>query len=305
MRKLLPQLVVLLVVFSLTGCFTGIESTPKITADKVEVGDAIHSAEAMLMADVAPQPFSQWQEGKRLYITDDKITLVLSGATGVESLAGTEIVYAGCDSVGSVTGDVVTDLRFMTRRGDEVTYRLPMSPSQLLQRAEVVIPFTIERSVVEQASERLVGKSMYVLTPLWYGADDKEVEGRRFVNVKITGVDYGNDLYPLKVSFEDEGGVENRMFMTLSGRNSTRAFETLFSFENPRNRYPSISDNNWNNIIHSRVEPGMTRDECRLALGSPKEVEKIPTYGGVVEQWHYENGVYLIFEDGLLKQFRR
>jgi hypothetical protein len=60
----------------------------------------------------------------------------------------------------------------------------------------------------------------------------------------------------------------------------------------------------WDNIIHGRVALDMTRSECRLSLGAPKTVDTRPGYSGVRELWVYENGAYLVFEDGLLRDYR-
>ena len=49
----------------------------------------------------------------------------------------------------------------------------------------------------------------------------------------------------------------------------------------------------------------MTKEECRLSLGRPNEVKRIPTYEGLKEQWFYNTGAYLFFEDGLLTSFRQ
>ena len=48
----------------------------------------------------------------------------------------------------------------------------------------------------------------------------------------------------------------------------------------------------------------MPRDECRLSLGAPKDVDYGRSYSSAYEQWTYSNGAYLIFEDGLLKRYR-
>ena len=57
-------------------------------------------------------------------------------------------------------------------------------------------------------------------------------------------------------------------------------------------------------IVNSKVAAGMTRDECRLALGAPNSFRTIPVYNAVVEQWNYDDGMYLIFEDGILTRYR-
>jgi hypothetical protein len=75
--------------------------------------------------------------------------------------------------------------------------------------------------------------------------------------------------------------------------------------KNPRDSYPTITDAVWSNIMSGRVADGMTKDECRLALGSPKNVTEQFGYSAVREIWSYENGIFLIFEDSILRSFRQ
>ncbi|MDE6556471.1 MAG: hypothetical protein K2K55_05850, partial [Duncaniella sp.] len=146
----------------------------------------------------------------------------------------------------------------------------------------------------------------YILSSLWRDDEDQPVEGRKFVAVKIDSVSYGSTFYPLKVAFTDDRGVSARVFLYPGAQTSTpRTFAGLFSFTDPRTRYPDISPENWALIIESRITAGMTPDECRLALGAPKEIDRVPTPALLREVWVYENGIYLLFEDGLLKAFRR
>ena len=48
----------------------------------------------------------------------------------------------------------------------------------------------------------------------------------------------------------------------------------------------------------------MTKEECRLAMGSPKNLTQLPDQSGLREYWYYDGGRYLFFVDGLLKEFR-
>ncbi|MDE5920617.1 MAG: hypothetical protein K2G82_03250, partial [Paramuribaculum sp.] len=67
---------------------------------------------------------------------------------------------------------------------------------------------------------------------------------------------------------------------------------------------PDTPDAVWNNIINSRVATDMTRDQCRLAIGSPAEVKRRTDNNYLIEIWTYENGHYLIFKDGMLNSYR-
>ena len=86
-----------------------------------------------------------------------------------------------------------------------------------------------------------------------------------------------------------------------SGRN----FSMLFSLSDPRLRYPEITDEVWANIQNGRVAKFMTRDECRIALGSPKSIQRRNIITVLQEMWTYENGVYLLFDDGILQSYRQ
>ena len=82
-------------------------------------------------------------------------------------------------------------------------------------------------------------------------------------------------------------------------------FDKLFSFTDIRKSYKTITDVNWERIINGQIAVGMTKDECSLSLGNPSSIERMPTHGGMYERWSYDNGEYVIFEDGLLVQFRQ
>ena len=50
---------------------------------------------------------------------------------------------------------------------------------------------------------------------------------------------------------------------------------------------------------------GMNKDECKLALGTPNFIERLPSNAGVIELWKYDNGYQLLFEDGVLKEYKQ
>lgn len=303
--KLFPVIPSLLLLL-LTGCFTGVESTPKITGADVKKERVTTTPEDNYLAGVTDSPLSAWERGKRFVVTDDKIKLIFGSTAPAQSLAGTEITYNGASESTGITGGNVTDLSFITASGDIVEYRINQPLNELESKSSLSVPFTIQQSMVEQARALLDGKRFYILTRSWRDDNDNSVGGRQFVPITIDSVSPGNSVYPLKLSFTDDKGVSARMFL-LPGilKGSPRTFPTLFSFDDPRKKYPDISPENWERIINGRVEAGMTREECRLALGSPKEVDRAANNSYLREIWLYENGIYLVFEDGLLKIFRR
>lgn len=286
-----------------SGCFTGVESTPKITMRDVRRQKVTVTPEQEFAATFRQEPFSSWTPGKKFYVTNRKISYVMSPVEVAERVSeGDTLRYIGTRSVPSLTEAPDTDMLFLTASGDTLGYRLNTTESELRERTSVDVPFTIEMSVVDSARGLLNGHDYYVLSPVWYDRNGNNLPGRKFVKVTVADVIAGNDNYPLCVRFVDDTATEYGVFMSIgSGRRATRNFDTLFAFDDPRRNYPSISDATWELITRCDVAPEMTRDECRLALGSPREV----TRAHYMERWGYDNGVYLIFDEGYLVRYRK
>ncbi|MCM1519173.1 MAG: hypothetical protein NC098_00090 [Lachnoclostridium sp.] len=294
----------------LQGCFTGVESTPRISASDVRRVETPPAPEDSFLRNVMAQPFAQWMPGKKFKVADNKIRL-LFGATIPQGrdLAGTLLTFTGFNPTVSFTGDKVTDLYFVDDLfpADTMVYRVNFSADDLLSgKAPAEIPFTVDLDLVSRAGELLLGKKLYILTRNRRDDNDNIIPGRKFAAVTIDSVLPGNAVNPLKVVFTDDRGDKACVFLASGDTsNSPRTFRHTFSFSDPRKRYPAISDHNWELISEGKVAEGMTRDECRLALGNPATVDRRPGYSYLYERWGYENGIYLIFEDGLLKSFRR
>ena len=175
--------------------------------------------------------------------------------------------------------------------------------------AALQVPFTVDIAMVQEVDRHMKGQSYFIKSPLWLdpATGERTDAGLRHIKVKIDSVGIGTSNYPAAVYFTPSEGPAGTymLYMTIgSGRTATRNFNTLFAFNDPRRQYPEIRDDVWDLIKKSRVRDGMTRDECRLALGAPAQIEKYPTHGGIVERWRYSEGIYLIFEDGYLSRFR-
>lgn len=304
-------LLVILSAIYLNSCFTGIESTPRITVSDVNKEHIMLTPEQKFLADISAEPIARWSAGKRFYVTDDRISLALTTALPHDSLhlAGHFISLTGVKPVTSVTGEQVAQISFVTDTGIPVEYTIPRPYSQVMDAAETEIPFAVEMSVVDEVSAILKGNRYYIVTPMWYDAHGaSRVEGLRHVPVDVIDVVPGNDVYPLRVIFRqaNKPAETYSVYMTMgSRRTSTLNFDRLLAFENPRARHPQITDEVWDLIIHSMVKAGMTKDECRLALGYPDTIGQRPTTSGMVEYWSYSDGKILLFDEGLLASFRR
>lgn len=304
---------------SLQGCFTGVESTPRISTDDIRrQGAAGVTAEQRFLADVQPVPPAKWQKGKDFRVTDNRISLIFTTqSSSTDSMAGRVLRLEGIAPARSLTGDDASEITFSDSRGGHYYYRIPnLDSAKLDTLARMAIPFTIDMDVVRQIDSRLRGNNYFITTPQWYNATDGSFEavgGLRHIEVHIDSVGPGNENFPAAVYFtvvdpklaaRVKQGCHALLMSVGQSRAATRNFDTLFAFDNPRKLHPLVTDKAWELIIRSKVENGMSREECRLALGAPAEVLRIPTYGGMAERWSYTDGVFLIFEDGFLSRYR-
>lgn len=296
----------------LQSCFTGVESTPKITYKDVKENRAdLPAPETALAATFVAPAFSDWQKGKRFYVTSDRISLVLSADTpssAVFPAEGSEIIYDGTRTVTDLTGNSIVEILFTLPDSSEIlAYRTNATEDELASRKKVEIPFTIDLDLVAKVRSALVGKDLFVKTPLWFTPDGRAVEGRKFVKVRVADVLPANEVYPFRVLFTDDLGATHSVFMSADNgsRWAPREFAAIFSFTDPHLEYPRISDEMWGYIIRNRVKEGMTKPEARLSLGNPSSIDRGHDHSSAYERWNYTNGIYLIFEDGLLSGFNR
>lgn len=292
----------------LSSCFTGVEYTPRVGDREVKRENITVTPEDTFLAHVTDESLGEWKPGKRFRVTNDKIRLIFGAtASPYDSLGGKTLIFTGAKEAPSITGTSVTDISFIAEPGDGRTfvYRISRPIAKVMEQGPLSVPFTIQESLVDDARRLMDGQHYYVLTRTWRDDTDNSLNGRQFVPVTVDSVTPGNDIYPIKVSFTDERGTSARLFLHPGPRSYTpRSFPALFSFTNPRLKYPSITDEMWYKIINGRVALDMTREECRLALGSPREVDRGADNSYIREVWLYENGIYLVFEDGILKLYR-
>ena len=287
-----------------SSCFTGIENTGHISEKDVEKARAgERTAEDAYLDSIVPAPYASWQEGKQFYVADNNIRLIFSPQT--DSLQGSTLRYVGSESFRQIDNTeeavlVFSDGQREYRYDTGKTFReLEETPAQYL------VPFMTDMDFVEQVDSMLRGKELYIKTSDWRRPDGTAERGVRYVAVRVTDVTPGDAVYPFYVAFECDGR-NSGVFMssaTSSVRNMT--FGKLFSFSDIRKHYRSISDDNWALIVNGKVKEGMTKEECSLSLGAPRTIDRMPTRAGLYERWVYVNGVMLVFENGLLTQYRQ
>lgn len=293
----------------LSGCFTGVESTPRISESDVKREKAaISKPEDSYLDGVAPEPVADWEPGKKWRVTDSKIRLIFGAGQESSSVSeGDTLTLAALTETVSVTGDRLAVVNLQAPSGAQLSYRTSLSPAVMAKSGSFEIPHAVELSLVEQVRGRMLGNVYWIITTSRYDMSGSASTGRRFVPVTVTAVDAGNEYYPVLLTLRDNtDGDMFRLYMSPdSSSRLPRRFSALFSLSDPRLRHPQITDDIWHLIINGKVAENMTREECRLALGSPSAINRQPGYSYMREMWVYENGIYLIFEDGLLRSFRQ
>lgn len=292
---------------ALTGCFTGVESTPKIKApDTRETHQRVKPEESYL-ADIVAEPFANWTPGKRFDVVDNRFALLLGSTAPAEPLAGRRVKWVGASETATAFGTSSTRLKFLADGiGDTLIYTIGRPLAALREAGTVDIPFAVETSLVEAAAGRLKGNTYYLTTSVWRDSTDAVVTGRKFVAAKIVDVKPGNADYPLRVDFEVNDGLtpaKGTVFMSPQAKFSMpRTFDAFFSLTDPRLSYPGIPDEIWQHIVLGTVTEGMTRSQVRLSMGAPRDIQRRVGNGAYLarEVWVYHSGQMIFFEDGFL-----
>lgn len=288
--------------FGFVSCSTGVETTPRIGEKQVSRQIGTPSAESKLLSSIEGEPPAQWQPGKVFTLMEGKVNVAYLPATiSSELQPGDTLRFESMTPATTLTGAKMTDLTFLTPDNRRVSYRMETPMSTLREMSSASLPFLVEASVVDSVRTLLSGRKLWTMTLQRYDLDGKAVSGRKFQPVTITEIRAGRGEYPVEAVIGDE-----MLYLTVDPNSRiNRRFATLFSLTDPRRSYRHITDANWELITRGQVKDGMTMEECRLALGTPKEVERDATYGALIERWTYENGIYLLFSDGILTRYRR
>ena len=310
MNKLLNTLLVVSSTLVLHGCFTGVESTQKITEKDVKRAiEQLETGSREESIHVSPDSLLAWHDGKGFWCVDNQARLIFSPSIDYDidtlSLEGKLLTYSGYGTRKMLDNSEVVDI-YLNCGQHKLVYSTG-KPLEDVNRASFTMPFLIDDDLVRGVARQLVEKTVYVKTRLWY--DKKggwQVGGRCFIPVVITAVMPGDKVHPLRVEFRAvDTGEEAFVWMKVPGSQSVgRDFESLFSFTDVRKQYSHISSSTWNNIVNGTVADGMTKEECRLALGAPVNVRQLPDQSGLREYWYYDGGRFLFFVDGVLKEFR-
>lgn len=297
---------IIMLIFS---CSTGIESTKKIRMSKEDMKLLTKTDEENLAASISGTPLSKWEYGKQFLATSDRTLYVFepSGTyTSQESLKGKTLHYAGTENI--QTADLKEECVLLFSDGN-TTYRYLTGKTEaeaLIDIDSSKIPLMSDITLIENWRDKLTGMTLWTKSNLWYDKDGNRTSGLKFEEITVEDVLPTTGDFPMKVKIKDTNGKEAYMSMNYtSDLADSRNFSALFFLSDPKNKYPQISAENWNLIKRSKIGIRMTKEECRLSLGNPDELESGHNTSHTMDIWQYANGTYLIFSDGILSRFRQ
>ena len=216
--------------------------------------------------------------------------------------------YIGTDAAVAPDGRNISVVKFDIPSLDRfMTYTVRKDPAATGSMVWSDFPMLIDLDMVSEFSTMLTGRKVWLRTALWYDNDMNPVKGRKFIPVTIGQVKRGNSSFPLLICFDD-GKDKAWLPMNMpdgKGNQGSRSFASLFYISDPKLRFPDISPEVWDQICSEQVQPGMTKQECKLALGNPDQVETGHDWNILADIWKYSDGRYLFFIDDKLVDNKR
>lgn len=296
----------------LSSCNTGIETTKTIKMSKSDKKVVQPSDEEIFATQFKADPLADWLPGRQFLVADQKAALILDSESGhsFQDLTGKRLSYKGVKERKTAGENDVCVIMFENPEDGEL-YGYNTSKSFSLAAEAVTgldIPTLIDLEIVLSADSILIGRNLWTQSTLWYDSDFNPVKGQKFVKVTVKNVLPGNLYFPLIIEFEDQNADSYFYYMNIKDNTGigaeSRTFSNLFSLTDPKLKYPSISTEIWEKIQNGKVALGMTKEECKLSLGTPADVDSGHDWNSTIDIWRYKDGTFLQFKDGLLVNYR-
>lgn len=222
------------------------------------------------------------------------------------SIRGKILKYAGWES------RINPDLReecviLFTDSADTYRYPTGKTTSEAMEGIDSSkLPLMSDIALIKEWKEKINGKTLWTKSNLWYDADGERRSGLKFAKVKVLDVIPTTGDFPINVRIATPRGDDAFLQMNYtSDKHDSRNFAAIFFLNDPKTKYPHISEEMWEYIQKGKVREGMTKEECKLSLGNPDELNSGHSQSQTMDIWQYSNGTYLFFTDGLLTRFRQ
>lgn len=306
----IKHLMILVVIcLGFCACNTGIEKTKTIRYSRAERQIAEPTPEDAIMDRVIPPPLASWVKGREFVIADNRAMLIfdngsMQGAVA-DSIAGHHIYFDSVDARITPGGLKQAYIVFKDPDGNVWNYPTAKSLEQAYSISAIDLPMMIDVETVQCVDSIMRGKEVWTKSQLWYDTSGEKFKGKKFVPVTIERVSIGNMVFPAIVHLRDSEGDESIQYMSIRNTGlESRTFADLFLLTDPRIKHKNISDEVWELIQNGDLRKGMTKDECKLSVGNPSDVNSGHDWSQTIDIWNYPDGKYLRFQDGVLVSFR-
>lgn len=301
-------LVSVAVVAVMSSCSTGIEGTKKIRMNKDDIKLMAKSDEQIFASEIKGIPLKDWKIGRKFMTMNDRALFIFDSSSAINdnsSADGKTLFYTGYKS--RITPDLKDECILSFSDGvNSYTYNTGKSTVEALHDIDSSkLPLLADLELIDEWKQKLTGKKLWTKNSLWYDDAGQRKNGLKFAMVEVLDVTPSIGDFPMKVKITCNGDVSYILMNYTADIADSRNFAAIFFLSDPKLKYPDISDENWNLIQMGRVCKGMTKEECRLALGTPDELRAGHNTSQTLDIWQYSNGTYLYFEDGLLISFRQ
>lgn len=298
MKYRIRHITLLLFIVLLSSC-----SSSRIGKDE---NDTLSAEQSFMQINFRTSGIKEWEQGKEFICVTEELPTLLEPRKGIRddysNLKGDKFRYKYVEE--NTTWKGLETYIVYENNYSEFLYKISKQAEEIISSNFIpLLPELVSVEEILKADSLLKGTTIYIKISNWYKIDGEEVVGKRLIPVTVQRVKEGNKIFPLSIIFKTD---EDKEYMVYTSMNGTQysTFDKLFTFSDPRQKYPQIKDEIWELIIQSKVELGMTKNECQISLGLPDEVSQIPEYSGLRERWMYKSGSYLEFKDGLLIKFR-
>lgn len=278
---------------------------------KEDVKQMAKSEEQTFASGIHGTPLSSWEKGKEFLAMNERSQYIFDPSSlpyGQEELKleGKSLNYAGLET--RINPDLREECIILFTDGSNV-YRYPTgkTTSQAMEEIDSSkLPLLSDADLIDEWKKKINGKTLWTKSNLWYNEKGDRELGQKFAKVKVLDVIPSTGDFPMNVKISTPVGGEAYLHMNYtSDLHDSRDFAALFYLNDPKTRYPQISDENWAMIQKGKLSLGMTKEECKLAIGTPDELNSGHSQSQTMDFWQYSNGTYLIFTDGLLTRFRQ
>ncbi len=254
---------------------------------------------------------SSWKKGKKFLAMSDRVLYIFEPVNIMtsgreENMTGKILTYEGVDN--HINPDLKDECVILFSDGSNTfRYRTKKTIQDAMKEIDSTkLPLLADIDLVEGWQQKLNGLTLWTKSNLWYDKNGYRLPGLKFAKVKVIDVIPSDGDFPMKVKISGPAGEEAYMNMNYtSDTYDSRNFASIFYFSDPKAKYPNITDENWTLIQHGKVGIGMTKEECKLSIGNPDELQSGHSRSQTMDIWQYNDGTFLMFEDGLLTRFRQ